>query len=107
MPGVPFASVAERDIHFRKHGHEFGAANAAEYEQLADGFMCGALPLNVSECIRPNGTRRNRMHLINVHFGVAIVNQDVVVTFYIPSASTVKRHGGVKKLAADYCAKPD
>lgn len=103
---MPFATATERDIHFKRHGHEFGAASAIEYEQLADAFMYGPMSVNVHECIRPNGTRRNRMHFVTVHFGVAVVNRNVLITFYIPSPSTVKRHGGVAKLFADYCARP-
>jgi hypothetical protein len=40
---MPFLNKWERDIHFAKHGHEFGAADAADYERMADVFMSGGL----------------------------------------------------------------
>jgi hypothetical protein len=105
MPLVPFASVLERDIHFKRHGPEFGIGTADQYEQIADAFMFGAMNADTHECIRPSGIKRNRMDFVTVHFGVAVVRHDVLVTFYIPTPDTVRRHGGLAQLFADYCAK--
>lgn len=107
MPCVPFANVMKRDIHFRRHGHEFGAATPTEYEQMADAFMFGPMSADTNECVRPNGRLRNRMDFVTVHFGVAVIARPVVATFYIPAPDTVTRHGGVAQLFADYCARPD
>jgi pyocin large subunit-like protein len=97
----------QRDIHFRRHGHEFGVGTAAEYEQMADAFLFGAMNADTHECFRPNGNLRDRMDFVTVHFGVAIRVRPVVATFYIPTPNTVARHGGVAQLFLDYCARPD
>jgi pyocin large subunit-like protein len=97
----------ERDIHFRRHGHEFGVGTPDEYEQMADAFMFGPINADTHECIGPNGNRRKRMDYITVHFGAAVVRRNVLITFYIPTADTARRHGGAAQLFADYCAQPD
>jgi len=104
---VPFKSVMKRNIHFTRHGHEFGVGTPEQYEQMADAFMLGPMNADTSERVRPNGNLRNRMDFVTVHFGVAEVHRPVVCTFYIPRPDTVKRHGGVARLFADYCAMPD
>jgi hypothetical protein len=103
---VPFASVMERDIHFKRHGDEFGLATPDEYEQLADAFMFGVMDSDTHERMRPNGRLRNRMNFLTLHFGVAVVVNPALVTFYIPRPDTVTRHGGVAQLFDDYCSRP-
>jgi hypothetical protein len=107
MPVVPFASVMERNIHFSRHGHEFGFATPDEYEQVADAFMFGAMNADTHECIQASKPRRNRMDFVTVHFGVAVAvaAPEVLLTFYIPRPDTVIRHGGVPGLFAHYCAR--
>lgn len=102
---VPFPTVMERDIHFRRHGHEFGVGTPVEYEQMADAFMFGPMNADTHECIQASKPRRNRMDFVTVHFGVAVAVPEVLLTFYIPRPDTVTRHGGVAKLFADYCAR--
>ena len=97
----------QRDIHFRRHGHEFGVGTAGDYEKLADAFMFGPMNANTHQCTRPNGELRDRMDFRTVHFGVAVIARPELVTFYVPGPATVARHGGVAKLFADYCARPD
>ena len=108
MPLVPFASVMERDIHFKRHRHEFGFATPDEYEQAADAFMFGAMNADTHEGFQMTKPRRNRMDFVTVHFGVAIAVPavpEVLLTFYIPTPDTVTRHGGAARLFADYCAR--
>ena|ERR1017187_5335453 len=105
MPLVPFATVLKRDIHFIKHGHEFGAATATECEQMADAFMFGAINADTHECITPSRQRRKRMNFTNVHFGAAIIVPSILLTFYIPRPDTVLIHGGVANLHAHYCMR--
>ena len=38
---MPFANPEERADHFHKHGAEFGAKNARDYEAKADAFLLG------------------------------------------------------------------
>jgi len=106
MPLVPFASVMQRDIHFKRHGHEFAVATPDEYERLGDSFMFGVMNADTHECIRPNGNLRDRMDFVTVHFGVTVIARHELVTFYIPRPDTVARHGGVAKLFAHYCSMP-
>jgi hypothetical protein len=98
--------VLKRDIHFVRHGHEFGLATPEEYERMADLFMLGPMNADTHECPRPNGRLRDRMDFVTVHFGVAEVRKPVINTFYIPKPDTIARHGGVAQLFLDYCAMP-
>jgi hypothetical protein len=107
MPVVPFSTVYKRDSHFQRHGHQFGAANAIEYEQMADSFMFGVMNGTTQERLRPNGRMKNRMDFATIHFGSAEVARPIVATFYIPHPDTIARHGGAIQLFADYCARPD
>jgi len=107
MPLVPFKTVLKRNIHFTRHGHEFGAATPEQYELMADAFMLGPMNADRHECLRPNGRLRDRMDFVTANFGVAEVRQPVINTFYIPKPDTIARHGGVAQLFADYCAMPD
>ncbi len=52
---VPFKHRYDLERHFARHGQEFGAANADEYEARAEAFMTGPLREGVLECSRPNG----------------------------------------------------
>jgi len=44
---MPFADADRRAIDFAKYGREFGAANELQYEQMADGFLGGAMTISV------------------------------------------------------------
>jgi hypothetical protein len=90
---MPFSSVNERDIHFAKHGQKVGAADAAQYENMADAFMFGAMTLSMAECVRTD-TDRVRLNYLNRHFGVAQVAPEFVKTFYPVAQHTVAHHGG-------------
>lgn len=91
---MPFASVWERDIHYARHGHEFGAADPAEYEQLADGFMYGFMSTTTHECTRPRATDRVRFDFSNYNEAVACIAPAFLRTFFIARSKTVARHGG-------------
>jgi hypothetical protein len=104
---MPFASPDERAIHFQKHGHEFGAANEVEYEQMADAFMVRAMNITMRECTRPNNTDRVRLDISNDHFGVAIVQSTTVKTFYIVPFFKIHRRGGKLPFFAYECARTD
>lgn len=107
MPCVPFHSAMNRDIHFRRHGREFGATSPEEYESMADAFMFGPMDTDTHECVRPNRRLRNRMNFVTIHFGVGKVRDGILCTFYIPKRDTIARHGGVAQLFSDYCARAD
>lgn len=91
---MPFANVLERDIHYAKHGHEFGAANPAEYEQLADAFMYGPATPTTHECTRPQGLDQVRFDFASYHEAVARIAPAFLKTFLIVRNKTVARHGG-------------
>lgn len=52
---VPFKHRFDLERHFARHGQEFLAETADEYERLADVFMTGTLRAGASECFRSNG----------------------------------------------------
>lgn len=86
----------ELQIHFAKHGREFGLLPGQErdYEQMADALMFGVMAGNIGECIRPNNTDRLRIDRRNIYFGVASIVPQYVRTFYVPKPEKLARHGG-------------
>ncbi|WP_246289360.1 hemagglutinin repeat-containing protein [Achromobacter deleyi] len=53
--GARFADQAKLDDHFARHGSDFGAKNALEYQAQADKFLTSSKPAGVLEKARPNG----------------------------------------------------
>jgi hypothetical protein len=104
---MPFANDYERDIHFKKHGSEFGAATEIQYEQMADAFMTGPMVLTMRECVRPNGTDRLRINIANKHFGVAVVASAILKTYYIVPFHRSVRHQGIVGFYNFECARTD
>jgi len=104
---MPFANTQQRDMHFARHGHEFGAADALQYEQLADAFMIMPLAITMRECIRPNGTDRVRINVANKHFGVGVVSSNVIQTYYIVPLRKLIRRGGVAQFFQYECGRTD
>ena len=52
-----FLNARQRNRKFSKHGAEFGASNAEEYERSADAFLGSAVLAGVHECARKEGDR--------------------------------------------------
>lgn len=52
-----FLNTRQLNRHFAQHGADFGASNAKEYEEFADGFLGGTLPAGIHECKRTQGDR--------------------------------------------------
>jgi len=93
---MPFANAVERALHFKRHGHEFQAADEIQYEAMADAFMGGPMSISTRECTRQNGTDRLRFNVANDNFGVAVVAAVIVKTFYIvPPHQIIRRNGKV------------
>lgn len=55
MTSGTFSDQGKLLDHFRRHGQDFGAKSAADYEQLADDFLNSPGPTGVVEKIRSNG----------------------------------------------------
>lgn len=91
---MPFSSQFERDIHFAKHGSEFGAVDALDYERMADAFMTGPIDSNTHECIRPQGRDRLRFGFVTLWLGVACVAPVFIKTFHVVRLLAVASHGG-------------
>jgi hypothetical protein len=102
---MPFANTFELEIHFKKHGHKFGAATKEEYERLADAFLFGPMSADTRECIRLNNTDRLRFDFVKVHFGVASIVPVFVRTFYPVERRLVVRHGGPRGYFSYECAR--
>ncbi len=104
-PIMPFANLFERDLHFTKHGHKFGALDAPEYERMADAFMYGPMDDDTSECIRPDGIDRVRFGFVTHYEGIAcqVPAPEVIRTFYPVRLTTIARHGGEAAYFAFEC----
>jgi len=53
--GSKFADQAKLYDHFARHGSDFGAKNALDYQAQADRFLTVSKPVGVLEKVRPNG----------------------------------------------------
>jgi hypothetical protein len=104
---MPFANAEERSLHFKKHGHEFGATDEVEYEGMADAFMGGPMSITTRECVRPSGNHRVRVNIVHKHFGVAVVNRGIVLTYYIVPLHQVIRRGGIVAFFEYECGRVD
>jgi len=104
---MPFANAFERDIHFKKHGSDFGAATEIQYEQMADAFMTAPLTLTMRQCVRPNGTDRVRINIANKHFGVGAVASAIIQTYYIVPFHRYVRRNGIVGFFNYECARTD
>jgi hypothetical protein len=93
---MPFLDALQRDIHFAKHGREFGAADAMEYERMADAFMFDPITADIGECTRRNGRDRLRFGYTSHHFGVACTGPVFLRTFHIVGAINIASHGGTR-----------
>ena len=91
---MPFRNQLERDLHFAKHGHEFGAANASDYERMADGFMFGPTQADARECLRPGGKDRVRFGFTTHIQGVACTQPVFVRTLFVVWPARIQRHNG-------------
>jgi len=104
---MPFANAEERSTHFARHGHEFGASDEVQYEGMADAFMVAPMTITTRECVRPNQTHRVRLNIANKHFGVAIVQSEIILTYYIAPLHKVIRRGGIAAFLTYECARTD
>jgi hypothetical protein len=102
---MPFLNIFERDLHFTKHGHKFGAPDALEYEKLADAFLYGQMAASTHECVRPSGIDRVRFDDGTHHEGVACIMPEYVRTFYPVKATLIARHGGEAGYFAHECGR--
>ncbi len=79
--GATFNSAANLQDHFARHGGDFGATTATDYEARADAFLTGTKPSGVLEKIRSNGDFV-RFDPVTNEFGVA--SQTNLRTYYKP-----------------------
>lgn len=93
---MPFCSQLERDIHFAKHGHKVGAADAFEYEKMADDFMFRLAVSDARDCIRPNEGDRVRFGFVTHLEAVSrrLPPPECIRTFYPVRPALIARHGG-------------
>ncbi len=102
---MPFANARQRNIHFQKHGAEFGAATEADYEAMADLFMSGPMNANTKDCTRVACDDYVRMDLVKTDFGVTCISTAFLRTFYKPPAMKIWNRGGTKRFLAHECAR--
>jgi hypothetical protein len=77
-----FESISQLRRHFSEHGHDFGARNANEYEQMADLFLGGNKPEGMHECVQNSGARL-RYDPVSEAFGV-LGTQGIIGTYFKP-----------------------
>jgi filamentous hemagglutinin len=80
--GSKFVDQAKLDDHFARHGGDFGAKNALEYQAQADRFLTVSKPAGVLEKVRPNGDVV-RYNPATDEFGV-ISSGGSISTYYKP-----------------------
>ena len=102
---VPFANTFERDLHFTKHGHKFGALDASDYERIADVFMFGVMGIATHECIRPGNVDRVRFDFRTHYEGVACILPEFVRTFYRVERRFILKYGGEARYFAHECSR--
>jgi len=105
---VPFGSVYQRDIHFQRHGAEFGAATQAEYEAMADLFTSGPMNADSRDCTRhrlDGDEDYVRMDLRRTDFGVNCANRGFLRTFYRPDPGNIRVRGGCSGFLVYQCAR--
>ena len=95
----------ERNLHFARHGAEFGARDEMHYEQMADSFMFGQITVGVTQCVRPNNTDRLRFNDANKHFGVACTGPIFLRTYFLVGAAKIAKHHGGPGFFAYECAR--
>jgi hypothetical protein len=102
---MPFQNAWRRGIHFRKHGHKFGAADEFIYEAMADAFMNGPMNTTTQERIRVNRVDRLRLDFTTAHFGTACISPRFVRTFYPVAPLMLAKHGGCAGFLAYECGR--
>ena len=104
---MPFCDSFERDIHFVKHGHKFGAVDAYEYEKIADSFMFGPAAADCRDCTRPRNGDRVRFGFVTHLEGVTrrLPPPECIRTFYPVRPVMIARHGGEAGYFAFECAR--
>ena len=83
--GAPggFADPVKLLDHYSRHGADFGATSAAQYEQMADLFLNGPRGTGVLQKFRANGDRV-RYHPVTEAFGV-VKPDGTIRTYYKPA----------------------
>jgi len=76
-----FSTEFDLDDHFLRHGAEFKALSAEQYEFMADFFLGSVRKLTTLECIRPGGDLV-RFDQLSGEFGV-LRKDRVIRTYYI------------------------
>lgn len=92
---VPFRDAKQRALHFRRHGHEFGATDELQYEGMSDAFMTAPMNPILLECVRiTEPIDRLRLNVNTRCFGVAESLTTVVKTMHIRDAFGIAHRGG-------------
>lgn len=100
---MPFASPEKREIHFKKHGHKFPAANPIEYEQMAEAFLYGPMGNDTRECNRNQSNDRLRFDILTRFLGVACLHPEFIRTFYPVERSNIAASGGPENYFSYKC----
>jgi hypothetical protein len=91
--GARFADEAKLQDHFARHGGDFGATTASEYQSQADTFLTGPKDPGVLEKIRVNGDII-RYNATTDEFGVISGNGNIK-TYYKPDPAVHGRNSNL------------
>jgi len=93
-PGAKFGSQARLDDHFKRHGHDFGATSAAQYQRQASKFLTENLGPATLEKTRKNGDVV-RYNPNTDEFGV-VSKSGVIRTYYKPDPAVHSRSSNLE-----------
>jgi len=91
-----FESIVQLRRHFSEHGHDFGARNADEYEQMADVFLGGSKPEGVHECV---GYNRARMRYDPASEAFGVLDGGGVIRTYFKPVPCSSLPGAIREAA--------
>ena len=81
-----FDDEASKADHLKRHGSDFGAKTADEYEKMAREFLNEPLGASVQECVRRGNGDTIRFDTVTEAF--AIMRSDSIIkSFYKPEVS--------------------
>lgn len=99
-----FINELDLEIHFDKHGAEFGAADKEQYLALADEFLGAPPNKNTRDCTRARDGAMVRVNIITEAIGILRRN-DTIATFYSKRNRNRRRYPSILDYWREVCLK--
>lgn len=97
-----FRNELQLEIHFDKHGSEFGAATKEEYLAMADEFLGAAPDANTRDGIRKRDGATVRVNIVTEAIGILHRN-GTIGTYYSMRARDRRRYPSMMDYLRDVC----